>query len=80
MSYTKMDFEASFKQEMAKGYDMIRVARWAHREYLEHGPEFEPGLLPVIMQLIAMEEGPEFEMTENEVRAFINEKLHANPG
>lgn len=75
MSYRKKDFGLRLKEQLAIGYDVVRVARWTHQEFLDHCRELEPGLQPAMMKLIAMEEGPEFEMSKQEIQTFANELL-----
>lgn len=73
MSYTKKDFALGLSQQLDSGYEVVRVARWAYQEYLTHCRELEHGLKPNIMKVVAMEEGPQFEMTEQEIRNFAVE-------
>lgn len=70
MNYTRKQFAADLFDEMNRGYDVIRMARWAYSWYLERSRFLEPGLREKIMEVVAMEEGPEFEMSENELREF----------
>ena len=73
MKYSKKDFAIKLKQQLAGGYDVVKVSRWAYQEYLVHCRKLESGLKPEIMKVIAMEEGPEFEMTEPEIQKFTND-------
>ncbi len=75
MSYLKKEFGLRLKEQLNAGYDVVRVARWAHQEFLDHSGELEPGLQPEMMKVIAMEEGPEFEMSEQEIQMLANELL-----
>lgn len=75
MSYPKKDFGLRLKEQLNIGYDVVRVARWAYQEYLDHCSELEPGLKSEMMKIIAMEEGPEFEMSEQEIQTLANELL-----
>ena len=60
--------------ELDKGYDVVRVARVAFQLYQDHGVELTPDLDENLFQLMAMEEGPEFEYSEEELRMLV-EKL-----
>lgn len=73
MSYTKKDFALRLKRQLIGTYDIVKVARWAHQEFLDHARELEVGLQLEMMKVIAMEEGSEFEMTEPEIRKFADE-------
>jgi hypothetical protein len=68
MSYTKKDFGQRLRNRLSAGYDVVKIARWAHREFLENIGELDPRLDAEVMKVIAMEEGPEFEMTEGELQ------------
>ncbi len=72
MKYSKKDFAIKLKQQLAGGYDVVKVARWAYQEYLGNCEGLESGLKPEMMKVIVMEEGPEFEMTESEIQNFAN--------
>jgi len=73
MNYSRKDFGARLKEQVAVGYDVVKLARWVHHEFLNHCNELEAGLQTEMMKLIAMEEGPEFELTEQEIRTLANE-------
>ena len=73
MTYTKAAFGDALRAQLALGYEPRRLARWAYVTYLDHANELEPGLYDELMKVATMEEGPQFEMTEEEI-----EKLAAN--
>jgi hypothetical protein len=75
MNYGKKEFGLRLKQQLTACYDVVRIARWAHQEFLDHCRDLEPGLQPEMMKVIAMEEGPEFEMSEQEIQTLANELL-----
>lgn len=70
MNYTLKQFGADLLEEINRGYDVIRIARWGYAQYLERCQTLEVGLREKIMEVVAMEEGPEFEMSETELREF----------
>lgn len=70
MTYTSGDFAQELLNELGKGYDVVRLSRWAMAAYLKHCGGIEPELKREIMAVVVMEEGPEFEMTEQELREF----------
>ncbi len=73
MSYTRKDFGARLKKQLTVDYDVVKVARWAHKEYLDHCRELEADLVAEITKIIAMEEGPEFELTKEEIQLLADE-------
>lgn len=73
MSYTRKDFGARLKEQLAGHYDVVKVARWAHTEYLTHCKELDADLVDEMMRIIAMEEGPEFELPEPEIQSLADQ-------
>lgn len=70
MNYQASDFGRELLWELNRGYNIVRISRWAMAAYLKHSSCTDPSLDSEIMKVIAMEEGPEFEMTEEELRKF----------
>lgn len=70
MNYTLNEFGSELLDELDRGYDVVRLARWAYSRYLHQCSHMESNLREKIMQVVAMEEGPEFEMSEAELREF----------
>ena len=73
MSYTKKDFALGLTQQLRSHYDVVKMARWAFREFLDHTKELETGLEEEIMKVVSMEEGPQFEMTAQEIQELADE-------
>ena len=72
MTYTAHDFKRDLEQELVNGFDVVRIARVAFSAYHEHSRDIGPDLYDKMMQIIVMEEGPEFELSEKELREFID--------
>jgi hypothetical protein len=70
MRYTTRQFGVDLLKELNQGYDVVRLARWAYKCYLEHCRVLELGVREKIMEIVVMEGGAEFEMSENEIREF----------
>lgn len=66
--YTKADFGKGLEEKLNTTTDIVELSRWAHREYLENCKDFEDGLMEIVMQIVAMEEGPEFEFSISQLR------------
>jgi len=73
MSYTRKEFGARLRAQLSIDYDVVKVARWAHQQYLDHCRELDGDLVNEMMRIIAMEEGPEFELTGQEIQAIADE-------
>lgn len=56
-----------------KGFDVATIAKAAYDIYQEHGLELTKFMGHTLLMLMAMEEGPEFELTETEFLALISE-------
>ncbi|MBI5622250.1 MAG: hypothetical protein HY924_00580 [Elusimicrobia bacterium] len=68
MIYRKSDFGKALLKELGKGYAVARIAHWAFVEHLDHIKELEDGLDSEMMTVIAMGEGAQFHLSEDELR------------
>lgn len=73
MTFTSNELSRVLQGELDKGYDVVRIARVAFQLYQDHGVGLSPDLDEKLLQLMAMEEGPEFEYSEDELRVLIEE-------
>jgi hypothetical protein len=71
MSYLGRDFGKELEQELSKGYDVLRIARMALSAYQDHCREVSSDLYKRMFQVIAMEEGPEFELSAQQLRELV---------
>ena len=55
---------------MDAGFNVVRLSRWAMRLYSDRICDLESGVKEAMMDVIVMEEGPEFEMSEQELLEF----------
>ncbi len=64
-----------FKEEMYKllkeGYDPVIVAKKASRLFFEYRADTSHALDEKMLDIMTMEDGPEFEMTEEEFVEFL---------
>lgn len=74
MSYTNIELARDLRKELAKGYNIIKMARFAFRVYQDQVLELSDFAISILMQLIMLEEGFEYELSEEEVIGLI-EKL-----
>jgi hypothetical protein len=72
MSYTLKQFGTELLRELSIGFEVVRISRWAHGRYLANCRGLDAAVRGTIMQVVAMEEGPEFEMSESELKEFAN--------
>lgn len=77
MTYKKSDFGKALFEELERGFDVDKIAHWAFIQRADHIAELEPGLDDSMLTVIAMGEGPEFQLTEREVRRLAAELLES---
>ncbi len=73
--YTKKMLGEGLLNEILRGKDIDSIANWAYRTYSETSYEFESEIVDIIMSLVAMLEGPEFEYTHEELREIANKLI-----
>jgi hypothetical protein len=62
----------NFLEVLQRNPSRLEISRWAYELYLDRIRKFEPGLESVVVDLVLMEEGPEFEYTIEELYALAN--------
>jgi hypothetical protein len=72
MTYTKKQFALELKEQLNCGYDIDRISQWAYLMSLEHYRDIESGLLEIMEDIEIMGAGPEFELTEQEIKQFAD--------
>jgi hypothetical protein len=80
--YTERLFAAELLVELERGlaelepaFDPVRIGHWAYRKFLDYTGKMQEGLSDKVMQIALLEEGPEFEMSIEEIRAFAMKML-----
>ena len=61
--------------KLLQGSSCSEIAKWAYQLYIEYGLEFEVGLNEPVLKLMAMEEGPEFILTKDELQLLADSFL-----
>lgn len=77
MIYTRKQFGSDLLTRLSETSDPVSLARWAYSLYFAHLRDLEAGIKPEIMKVVAMEEGPEFEMTQEELRQWAKSLIEA---
>ena len=70
MRYALQDFGQDLLQELEQGFNVVRLSRWAMRLYSDPDRDHNDAVDDAVMEVVVMEEGPEFEMSEQELRDF----------
>ena len=69
MSYSREQFARDLLAELDRGFDVVRIARWALSKKLDPDLRHDSAELEsLMMEVVAMEEGLEFEYDEAELR------------
>lgn len=68
MSYTNEEFGRKLYQEIAKGYDIVKISRWSYGVFFNHMKDLSPTQRNVLEELFRMEDDPQFEYTEQELK------------
>lgn len=77
MSYTNEEIGKQLNKELKKGYDIVRISRWAFNIFYNHTRELSSSQRNIFEELLRMEDDPQFEYTEQELR-LLAEKLINN--
>jgi hypothetical protein len=75
MAYTKKEFGLELQRQLLLGNDYNKIAKWAFDLYLEQGLNFEKDLDCIVLKLIAMEEGVEFILSNQDLLNLANELI-----
>lgn len=73
MTYTKKQFGLELKEKIVERSNSQEISKWAFKVYTDHGLNFEDGLDYFVLKLVAMEEGPEFSLSKDDLILLANE-------
>ncbi|HRH77658.1 MAG TPA: hypothetical protein PK129_09960 [Cellvibrionaceae bacterium] len=73
MTLSSKELSLLLQAELDRGYDIVKIARLAFRLYQERAIDSCSDTDEKLLQLIAMEEGPEFEYSEKELRELFKD-------
>ena len=79
MNYTRRQFADGLRAELARGYDPVRIGKWAYTQHLTRQSDFPPGLADIVLQVALMEEGEQFAFTEAELLQLVEELPATEP-
>jgi len=63
------------KSELAQGYDIVRISRWALRVFSENIRSLDASSRDILEKLFSMEDDPQFELTADELCALANKLI-----
>lgn len=71
--YTKTMFKNEILLFMrVNGYEAANIAKFTSKMYFLHQADLDLALREKMLDIMTMEDGPEFEMTENEFNEFLD--------
>jgi hypothetical protein len=71
--YTKDDYKIEIKKFISnRDYDPTLIAKLTYEIYVDHAREINRELREKLLDVANMEMGPEFELTENEFKDFLD--------
>lgn len=70
--YSLDELAVDLEQLPSIGYDVNRISKLAYQIYQSHGLEATAAVDRILLTLMTMIEGEEFELTENEFLNLIN--------
>jgi hypothetical protein len=76
MNYSIEDFSRDLLIELDSQYSVEALSKWASKKYHELLPFKDEKLRMAVLTVMAMGEGPEFEMGEAETRGFAKSLLN----
>ncbi len=77
MTYSDQQFGRDLLAQLDADYNPVRIARWAYGRFLEPG-ERSDSVREALIDLFTMEEGEEFHISEEQLRATA-ERFIASP-
>jgi hypothetical protein len=76
MTYTKKEFGLGLKAQLLQRNDYSKISKWAFKIYIDEGLRFEDDLDYIVLKLIAMEEGPEFIFSKEDLLILANKLIN----
>ena len=72
--YTKNDYRSDMeKLILENGYTPALIAKKSYEIYMDHASEIDKKMRDTLLNVATMENGPEFEMSEEEFKKFLSE-------
>jgi len=75
MSYSRQNFSQELDHILKRNeeIDCTQIANWAFKTRVENLPSIDPDVSNWMLQLGAMDMGPEFEFTKEELHEIVNQ-------
>ena len=85
MNYDRKKLGEELKLQLKKGYDIVRISRWAYTIFSNNRRFLDPSIEEILQYLFLMEDDPQFEYTEEELTLLAENLkelvryIHLNP-
>jgi hypothetical protein len=73
MKLSKAEFGKMLANKLNETNDVVTISRWSYEIFLERQREVEPSLRNLLLDLMRMEDSPEFEYSDDELRKIAKE-------
>lgn len=70
----KQNFGKELKKELLKGYDIVRISRWAFQLY-SNARSLDPETRDILEKLFSMEDDPQFEISQEELTELADKLI-----
>lgn len=68
IDYTNKRLGIELKAQLERGFNISRLSKWAYGLFYDHRRELNPNLKNILKDLSRMEDDPQFEYSEQELR------------
>jgi hypothetical protein len=58
------------------GYDVVKISRWTYKIYTDYLKYLDPSMMFILECLFRMEDDPQFEFTEEELRLIADRLIN----
>lgn len=71
--FSSLEMAFALEKTLERGFDVTRISKVAYQIYRDHDLELTPEMDSVLLVLMAMDEGKEFELSELEFLRILEE-------
>jgi len=71
----KKELGIALKTELDKGYDIVRISKWAFKLFSEDPRVFNSEAREILQRLFSMQDDPQFEYTEQDLKSLSLELI-----
>lgn len=76
MNYNNKNLGEELKLQLISGYEIVKISRWAYKIYSHNCRYLDSPTEEILEYLFRMEDDPQFEYTEQELRLLAEMLIH----